>query len=219
MSTSALPRKEMTSLPLAGQRVLIREDLNVPVKNGQITNDARIEAASRLGSLGSNATPILIAVFGDGDQDVSRAAAAALGEVGPEAVPLLQQAMQDESPVVRAKVADALAAIGPDAHEALPDLIAALEDADRTVRHRAVTALGELGSAAEAAVPALIAVMQNPRDLEPTRQLALKVLARTGPDSRETVIAALRESTEDDNYGISSLAKQTLKKIAPDASE
>ena len=37
--------KQMTDLSLAGQRVLIREDLNVPVKNGRVTSAARIEAA------------------------------------------------------------------------------------------------------------------------------------------------------------------------------
>ncbi len=36
---------KMTDLDLAGKRVLIREDLNVPVKNGQVTSDARIRAA------------------------------------------------------------------------------------------------------------------------------------------------------------------------------
>lgn len=35
----------MADLPLAGKRVLIREDLNVPVKNGVVTSDARIVAA------------------------------------------------------------------------------------------------------------------------------------------------------------------------------
>ena len=35
----------MTDLPLAGKRVLIREDLNVPVKDGVVTSDARIRAA------------------------------------------------------------------------------------------------------------------------------------------------------------------------------
>ena len=35
----------MTDVPLAGKRVLIREDLNVPVKNGVVTSDARIVAA------------------------------------------------------------------------------------------------------------------------------------------------------------------------------
>jgi phosphoglycerate kinase len=36
---------EMAKLELAGKRVMIREDLNVPVKDGQVTSDARIRAA------------------------------------------------------------------------------------------------------------------------------------------------------------------------------
>jgi phosphoglycerate kinase len=37
--------KLMTELTLAGKRVLIREDLNVPIKNGVVTSAARIRAA------------------------------------------------------------------------------------------------------------------------------------------------------------------------------
>ena len=37
--------KLMTELDLASERLLIREDLNVPIKDGQVTSDARIKAA------------------------------------------------------------------------------------------------------------------------------------------------------------------------------
>ena len=36
---------KMTDLDLAGKRVLIRQDLNVPVKDGKVTSDARIRAS------------------------------------------------------------------------------------------------------------------------------------------------------------------------------
>ena len=45
MQTEKLARKEMRNLDLAGKRLLIREDLNVPLKDGRVTSDARIEAA------------------------------------------------------------------------------------------------------------------------------------------------------------------------------
>ena len=35
----------MSDLDLEGKRVLIREDLNVPVKDGKITSDVRIQAS------------------------------------------------------------------------------------------------------------------------------------------------------------------------------
>ena len=41
----ALNVQLMTDLQLAGKRVLIREDLNVPIKDGSVSSDARIRAA------------------------------------------------------------------------------------------------------------------------------------------------------------------------------
>lgn len=40
-----MPILKMTDLDLAGKRVLIRQDLNVPVKDGKVTSDARIKAS------------------------------------------------------------------------------------------------------------------------------------------------------------------------------
>jgi phosphoglycerate kinase len=43
--TNASALKHMLDLALQGQRVLIREDLNVPIKAGKVSSDARIQAA------------------------------------------------------------------------------------------------------------------------------------------------------------------------------
>ncbi|MCK5355944.1 MAG: phosphoglycerate kinase, partial [Methyloprofundus sp.] len=40
-----MPIKKMADLDLKGKRILIRQDLNVPVKDGQITSDIRIRAS------------------------------------------------------------------------------------------------------------------------------------------------------------------------------
>ena len=40
-----MPVKKMTDLDLKGKRVLIREDMNVPIKEGRITDDTRIRAS------------------------------------------------------------------------------------------------------------------------------------------------------------------------------
>jgi len=39
-----MPIPSMNDMALHGQRVLIGQDLNVPVKNGKVTSDARIKA-------------------------------------------------------------------------------------------------------------------------------------------------------------------------------
>lgn len=36
---------KMTEMNLSGKRLLIREDLNVPIRNGKITDDTRIFSA------------------------------------------------------------------------------------------------------------------------------------------------------------------------------
>ena len=41
----ALKVKRMADQALEGKRVLIREDLNVPIKDGKVTSTARLDAA------------------------------------------------------------------------------------------------------------------------------------------------------------------------------
>ena len=97
MGTSPMPRKEMRALDLAGKRVLIREDLNVPIKNGRVTSDARIEAAlpSLREALAAGAAVIVMShlgrpVEGAFDPAFSLAPVAArLGELLGRPVPLV----------------------------------------------------------------------------------------------------------------------------------
>jgi phosphoglycerate kinase len=57
---------KMTDLELSGKRVLIREDLNVPIKDGTITSDARIRAAlpTIQAALKANARVLLMSHLG-----------------------------------------------------------------------------------------------------------------------------------------------------------
>ena len=56
----------MTDLELSGKRLLIREDLNVPVADGVVTSDARIVAAlpTIQAALAANAAVMLVSHLG-----------------------------------------------------------------------------------------------------------------------------------------------------------
>ena len=58
--------KLMSELDLTGRRVLIRQDLNVPLRDGEITNDARLRAAapSLLQALNQGAAVIVMSHLG-----------------------------------------------------------------------------------------------------------------------------------------------------------
>ena len=58
--------KRMTDLDLRGKRVLIREDLNVPVKDGKVTSTARIDAAlpTLRAALGAGARVLVMSHLG-----------------------------------------------------------------------------------------------------------------------------------------------------------
>jgi phosphoglycerate kinase len=101
----------MDELDLAGKRLLIREDLNVPIKNGVVTSNARIEAAipTLQRALGAGARVIVMSHLGrpeEGvfDPEASLAPVAArLSELLGRPVPLaadLDAARKSSEPIV-----------------------------------------------------------------------------------------------------------------------
>lgn len=89
---------KMSDLDLAGKRVLIREDLNVPVADGAVTSDARIQAAlpTIRAALAANAAVMLVSHLGrptEGQPDEQfslRPVADRLGELLGRDVPLIK---------------------------------------------------------------------------------------------------------------------------------
>lgn len=88
----------MTDFNLQGRRVLIREDLNVPIKNGKVTSDARIRAALPTLELALKAGAKVIVMShlgrpteGQYEEEFSLAPVAAhLGELLQRKVPLIK---------------------------------------------------------------------------------------------------------------------------------
>lgn len=88
----------MTELPLTNKRVLIREDLNVPVKDGRVTSDARLRAAlpTIRHALAADAAVILMSHLGrpqEGEPDPTLSlapVAAALATLLGRPVPLVK---------------------------------------------------------------------------------------------------------------------------------
>jgi len=122
----------------------------------------RLIAAEALGetrSEGRQAVPILVEVFEDKDEAVSREAARALGKLGAlAAIPSLAAALSDAPGLVRVSAAEALGKIGPRANVAIPALIAALKHADDGISGAAASALGTMGLWA---APALIEAVSD----------------------------------------------------------
>ncbi|MFT3929406.1 MAG: phosphoglycerate kinase [Spongiibacteraceae bacterium] len=90
---------KISDLDLAGKRVLIREDLNVPVKDGKVTSDARIRAAIPTLELALKAGAKVIVMShlgrpteGQYEEEFSLAPVAAhLGELLGRKVPLVKE--------------------------------------------------------------------------------------------------------------------------------
>ncbi len=91
--------KRMSELDLSGKRVLIREDLNVPIKDGQVTDDTRVRAAAESirQALDAGARVMVISHLGrpaegEYDPEASMAPVAArLGELLGREVPVVRE--------------------------------------------------------------------------------------------------------------------------------
>jgi phosphoglycerate kinase len=108
----ALPRAQ--DLDVAGKRVLVRSDLNVPVKDGQVGDDGRIRASVPLlrDLLDRGATPIVVAHLGrpKGEPDP----ATSLAPVGERLEQLLGAPVRMAQDVVGESAAEAVRASEPD---------------------------------------------------------------------------------------------------------
>lgn len=102
----------MTDLDLDGKRVLIREDLNVPVRDDRIVNDARIRAAlpTIRAALAGGARVMLMSHLGRPEEGVaiSEQRQFSLAPVAAELSALLEQEVRVMSPDFSAQEAKAL---------------------------------------------------------------------------------------------------------------
>lgn len=92
-----MPIIKMSDLDLKGKRVLIREDLNVPVKDGKVTSDARIQAAlpTIRQAVGAGARVMLMSHLGRPEEGVFDQAAS-LAPVAEHLAALLGQPVRLE---------------------------------------------------------------------------------------------------------------------------
>lgn len=104
--------QKMTDLPLEGKRVLIREDLNVPIKHGRVTSDARLRAAlpTIKAATGAGACVMLMSHLGrptEGEpaEEFSLAPVAKrLGELLERSVPLVSDYLGSHVEVAQGEV-------------------------------------------------------------------------------------------------------------------
>lgn len=103
---------KMTELPLKGKRVLIREDLNVPIKDGKITGEARLEASLPTIRMArdAGAKVMLLSHLGRptegeySEKDSLAPVAARLGEMLGAGVPLVRDYLDGDLAVAEGQV-------------------------------------------------------------------------------------------------------------------
>jgi HEAT repeat protein len=179
----------------------------------------RATAATGLASLGPQGIGSLIKAFED--ETIATTATAAFASVDPAAVAPLIEALAHEQPEVRAAVANALGYIGPAAAgKSLPHLVKLLKDDDHDVRYCAVRALDMFNQNAAPAIPDLIELMHDSSQRELARQWAIMALVDMHPAAHDAIVKGLIKASQNkENYGVSSLARQQVRKIDLKAAE
>src|SRR3954468_19212963 len=109
----------------------------------------RVRAAKdlgRLGWVGREALPALVAPLHDDDGKVRESAAHAVGLMGPEALPTLVGMLGHDDKYVRRNAVWALGKLGPLARPALEGLCQSLKDGDPRTASGAAQSLGGMGN-------------------------------------------------------------------------
>lgn len=152
---------------------------------GDRAPEVRLAAASRLGSIGLDAEPALVALrhaTEDREGMVRDAAAEAVRRIESKVdvfrTKLLPDALEDlasPDPEMRRGAAEMLAGFGPHSEPAVPALIRGLDAPEAMVRLAIVETLGRIGPAAREALPALAA-----RDADPDERVRRSAKAAAG---------------------------------------
>jgi HEAT repeat protein len=197
----------------AGVKVL--PDLIELVKPGEA--ETRIQAASALGALGTEAAPAvanLTPMAIDSDPLVRVAGLQALGKIGPPSRPALREILSnigDSNTLVAKEAAQTIEKLRPLTTRDLPALQTALQDTNPECRRFAVDTIGGLGPEAATAVPALTAALSD-MDSSVRAAVAL-VLGKIGPPTAST-ISALDQALQDKDSAVRKNAVIALGRLS-----
>ncbi len=182
----------------------------------------RLNAAYRLGRVGSTAVPALKQALHSKSDAIREYAGYALSLTGAPAIPTLIDAIQGTDDVVRASATFALADMGKTAQEAIPILTRAAQDSSPLVRRHAAEGLGLIGQQVSEdidlseAVEVLTAGLRD--DYHSVRDNAARALAKLGTTA-EPAIPALVAQLEDENRYVRFHAAVALKQIKTPAAQ
>ena len=164
------------------------------------------------------ATPVLIAILADGDEEQARRAATLLGRLGREAgeaAPALLAALQHGKKTVRFDAALALTFVAVEkAASAVPTLTEGLASTEANIPGRCIRALGGIGPTAISAVPSLEKFYAG-EDVQ-LRHIAAEAVARIGAaktESAVTFIVSLVRDQNDQTWQVQRGAMGSLRRL------